>query len=238
MASLAGASVGCDDDEPLYTKDASTDTAVVPDAAKDAVIAVDTSTPTPDTAKVDATPDTSADAKADGGIPDATSDTAKADATVDATPPVDTGGTPDAAPVDTASDTVVVDTAPPVVDTAPDTILPTDLAPMLINGCTVFQDGTAGALPGANRYIEWEDPTTFAAKGERCLEIKVGQSVVFHGDFNMHPLAASGGDAPAIASKASSTGSEEYEVTFPAVGTFGYKCTIHAPMTGAIHVIP
>jgi hypothetical protein len=229
MATLAGAGVGCDDDEPLTPKDAGADAKVDAPPA-------DTGTPI-DVGKPDAT--------ADGG----TTDTA-GDAKVDTTPTIDgsvdtkVDATPDAtidAAVDAVTDTAPsVDVTPDAVDTAPlvDTG-PLDTAPLLLNGCVDFQDGTIGALPGDNRFIEWGDPTTYLTKPERCLEVKAGQSVIFHGDFTAHPLSAQGGDAPAIVSKLTSAGIEAYEVTFPTVGTFGYKCNVHPlTMNGAIHVIP
>jgi hypothetical protein len=237
MASLAGAGVSCDDDEPLATKDATADTGPA-DAGKDAVTpVVDTGTPNPDAAKPDATADTSADAKADGGIPDATADVPKVDATVDAV--VDTAPIVDTAPpVDTAP---IIDTAPvvdtaPIVDTAP--VVDT-LGPTAINGCTNFADGT---VMMSDRYINWGvsdgTPAGFPTLAERCLEVKVGQAVTFGGDFTNHPLAPFNGDSPnPIAAHTGST-QEDYTVTFTAVGTFGYHCTVHAPMMGAVHVIP
>jgi plastocyanin len=65
----------------------------------------------------------------------------------------------------------------------------------------------------------------------RCMKIKAGQSVEFAGDFIEHPLSAFGGDTPnPIFSQAS--------VLFPEPGLFGYLCTIHGSMTGAIWVVP
>jgi hypothetical protein len=241
MLSLAGAGVvGCDDDEPLATRDASvTDTAATDTAKPDAGVTTDTGTPTPDVAADTAKPDAAADMATtpDAVVVDVAAEV-KADTTTspDTTVPqldgaVDTA--PDAAAVDTAPDTVVV------ADVAPDVTTPTDLAPMLINGCTSFEDGTVSP---SDRYINWGVgngvPAMFATQDERCLTVKVGQMVTFGGDFLNHPFAAAGGDSPAIPDRLTGTVQEDYVVTFSTVGTFGYKCNTHPVMTGAIHVIP
>ena len=244
MLSLAGAGVGCDDDEPLAPKDAAADAVVVTDtgAKPDAAVVMDTATSTPDAVVDTATPkpDTTMDTVTP--TPDVAPEvkvdmtTTTPDAGMDTVPALD--GATDAS--DAGPDTATPDTAPDavVVDTAPDTIIPADTAPKLINGCVTFQDGT---LMAGDRYIDWGTgtgtPALFPALAERCLTVKVGQTVKFGGDFTAHPLAAAGGgDTPAIPSK--SSGQEDYEVPFNTVGTFGYTCTVHASMTGAIHVIP
>jgi plastocyanin len=63
------------------------------------------------------------------------------------------------------------------------------------------------------------------------MRIKVGQSVRFDGDFVEHPLVAFGGDTP-------NPVSAEAEVVFSEPGLYGYLCTTHASMTGAIWVVP
>ena len=63
------------------------------------------------------------------------------------------------------------------------------------------------------------------------MKIKAGQTVTWKGDHTLHPLGAKGGDA-------SNPIKEAETVTFPAAGTFGYVCTAHATMTGAILVVP
>lgn len=73
------------------------------------------------------------------------------------------------------------------------------------------------------------------------MKIKVGQKVTFTSDgattpadFTSHPIGANGGDpGNPITNIDKDTG----EVTFPAKGTFGFTCTNHPAMVGAIQVI-
>jgi hypothetical protein len=226
--SLAAMAAGCDDDEPLAPKDgAAADTIVPADTAKPDTVSPSADAPI-DMPKADAT--TTPDATADTTTP---KPDAGPDATVDVgVPHIDAGD----GGADTSPDATVDTAADATVDTAPDGAT-ADTAPLLINMCTTFQDGSPSM---SDRYIPWGTPGTFlTGVAERCLQIKVGQAVTFQGDFTAHPLAAEGGDAPAIPGKTSSTGMEDYEVTFNTVGTFGFKCTVHpTQMMGAIHVVP
>ena len=95
-----------------------------------------------------------------------------------------------------------------------------------LNGCTTYVDLTADA---AKREIPWDFPVTSAP--EHCMKIKVGQTVKWNGNRNTHPLAASGGDSPNPITDADT-------VTFPKAGVFGYICSAHPNMKGAIVVVP
>ena len=98
-----------------------------------------------------------------------------------------------------------------------------------LNGCTIFEDHTADADP---RTISWgfSIPTDPA----RCMKVRVGQSVTWNGSFTEHPLLAQGGDTPNPIASVGASGT----VLFPGAGTFGFACSNHAFMTGAIEVIP
>lgn len=95
-----------------------------------------------------------------------------------------------------------------------------------VNGCTTFADGTGDS---STRIITWD--LGVGSLPARCLEIKVGQAVVWNGDLATHPLAASGGDTPNPIMDADT-------ITFPSAGTYGFVCTRHASMNGAIRVVP
>lgn len=101
-----------------------------------------------------------------------------------------------------------------------------DESPSELNGCEKYENQVA---PSASRTIVWDG--TVAAQPGRCMKIKAGQSVEFDGDFIEHPLSAFGGDSPNPISSQTS-------VRFAEPGLFGYLCTIHGSMTGAIWVIP
>jgi len=93
-----------------------------------------------------------------------------------------------------------------------------------LNGCLAYVDRTT---PNADRTIVWDTSVAFAP--ERCMKIRVHQRVVFEGDFDSHPIEACGGDTP---NPFSST-----PQLFSETGVFGYVCSIHAEMTGAIWVV-
>jgi plastocyanin len=108
----------------------------------------------------------------------------------------------------------------------------------IVNGCRTFEDRTAD---DADRTIPW-DFEVFD-RPERCMQIKVGQTVTFAepgdggapADFLEHPPGPQGGDSPnPIASIDKATG----KVTFDQPGVFGYVCLVHGAMTGAILVGP
>ena len=90
-----------------------------------------------------------------------------------------------------------------------------------------YQDRTAA---GADRQITWDFSIT--SNSERCLQVRVGQTVVWNGDFDTHPLGGSGGDNPNPI-----TANINGSVTFTTAGTFGYHCLVHSPMIGAIRVV-
>lgn len=94
-----------------------------------------------------------------------------------------------------------------------------------VNGCSSFVDRTATA---AQRSQVWDE--NLRSTGERCMMIRVGQSVSFVGDFDQHPLLPLGGDEPnPVAASA------VYDVP----GTYGYYCPTHpSDMNGAIRVVP
>jgi plastocyanin len=106
-----------------------------------------------------------------------------------------------------------------------------------VNGCTSYVDRTAA---DADRDIVWD--FSINTEEERCMKVKVGQKDTFvktdmtPGNFNFHPLGAQGGDTPSPFPGAlnASTG----EVTFANAGTFGFVCTAHSSMNGAIYVVP
>ena len=99
----------------------------------------------------------------------------------------------------------------------------------VVNACKTFVDKTAA---GDARTLAWDFPIAQAA--ERCTTVKVGQSVTFSGSFTIHPLVGSGGDTPNPISGAQAAAGV---ATFTKAGTFGFLCSIHPGMTGAIKVI-
>lgn len=107
-----------------------------------------------------------------------------------------------------------------------------------VNGCTTYKDMTEA---GADA-ITWDE--SVASSDMRCVKIKVDSTVGFRGNFKTHPMKAENGDAPnpfdtAIAS-ISNPGDhdEQTNVVFPKAGTFGYVCSVHPSMTGAVMVVP
>ena len=96
-----------------------------------------------------------------------------------------------------------------------------------VNGCKTFDDRT---LASASRTITWTFPI---AAADRCIAIKVGQSVTWSGDFAMYRVGASGGDSPnPIAGFDPMTPT----VTFPKAGTFGFESPDAPALVGAIKV--
>jgi hypothetical protein len=95
-----------------------------------------------------------------------------------------------------------------------------------INGCNSYTDGTT---------IAW---SITSAPPSTCLRVTKGGKVTFNGDLTSHPIAASGGDGAGTPfATVSDTGTSK-EFTFDTVGTFGFVCTNHPSMTGAIEVVP
>lgn len=103
-------------------------------------------------------------------------------------------------------------------------------AAAVVNGCTSYLDATTD---GALRSLTWD--FGIASSTQRCLTVKAGQSVTFLGDFDFHPLAASGGDTP---SPIQNGANGQAVVTFANTGTYGYVCVNHGSMLGAIRVVP
>lgn len=98
-----------------------------------------------------------------------------------------------------------------------------------VNGCSAFTDLTAGTAT-----IEFGGAHG-NAYAPRCVRVKVGQVVTFSGEFGTHPLAQDCGPNQSIPDKSSGTSTT---VTFATPGTWGFTCTVHAGMTGAIDVVP
>jgi hypothetical protein len=100
----------------------------------------------------------------------------------------------------------------------------------VVQNCEANQyvDRTA---PGADRSLPWDFGITTAP--ERCMQVRVGQTVVWNGDLDVHPLGGQGGDAPNPISL-----HQNGSVTFNSAGTFGFVCLSHSSMKGAIKVVP
>lgn len=97
-----------------------------------------------------------------------------------------------------------------------------------VNGCTAdkYVDATTDTSKAV--VTPWGfDVTT----GSNCIKIKKGGTVTWSpAPSATHPLGASGGDTPnPIMNTATNT--------FPTAGVFGYHCTNHASMIGAIWVV-
>jgi hypothetical protein len=107
--------------------------------------------------------------------------------------------------------------------------LPAAAQAQVVQDCQPDQylDRTAAA---ADRQLAWG----FGISGdpERCLQVQVGQTVVWSGDLDTHPLAGSGGDMPNPI-----TFHLNGSVAFNAPGTFGFVCLSHSSMKGAIKVV-
>jgi hypothetical protein len=99
-----------------------------------------------------------------------------------------------------------------------------------VQGCqpNQFVDRSA---PSAQRTLTWE----FGIQDgpERCIQVRVGQTVTWNGNLDDHPLAAEGGDTPNPI-----LFHQNGSVTFTAPGTFGYVCLAHSPMVGSVKVVP
>jgi hypothetical protein len=91
-----------------------------------------------------------------------------------------------------------------------------------------FLDRSAAS---ADRRITWD--FSISSDPERCLTVRQGQTVVWDGDLDNHPLGGSGGNMPNPIGL-----HQNGSVTFNAPGTFGYVCLAHSSMKGAIKVLP
>lgn len=108
-----------------------------------------------------------------------------------------------------------------------------------LNGCTTFVDRTA---EDASRTVKWDLDVGQAP--ERCMRVKVGQSLKLSqdgsftpADLGTHPVKALGGDEP---SPFTDPGVDAAgNVLFEKAGTYGFGCGVHGPlMTGVILVVP
>jgi hypothetical protein len=108
-----------------------------------------------------------------------------------------------------------------------------DAEPPALQGCTPtsYLDRTG---PGADRDLAWVE--AFADDVERCLMIEVGQNVSWTGDLSDHPLVPQGGTTPSPIVAIGNGSGVSY--TFTTTGSFGYLCSTHPPMKGAIFVVP
>ncbi len=134
---------------------------------------------------------------------------------------------------DTEAGAYVACKTPPAVDAGTDSATATDSGVVpAVNRCTTYVDARANA---ATRNLDWDFPIASAAN--RCITISVGQTVTFTGDFNVHPISASGGTTPSPIVNGGAA-DPSVTITFPSAGTFGYICDMHANMLGAIRVVP
>lgn len=211
VSTLAFTSIACDDD-PTPTRDAGMDR--TPDLA----VTEGGVDRTPDTSTADKAPDTTmADAGADkapDSMVDAPADVPAADAAADKAPDLAVDLPPDTTP-----------------DLAPDTTA--DVNPTGLNLCTVYVDRTAAGDDRSISFLQGTLPTDV----ERCMKVKAGQTVTFTtSNFLTHPLVAAGGDTPSPIRPQTAGSGENF--VMPTPGVYGYKCTTHGTMTGAIWVVP
>ncbi len=125
-----------------------------------------------------------------------------------------------------------------IANPQPSTNPPVSQSP--VNECVNFVDQTA---ENADREIIWDEAV--ATDSKRCMRIKVGQSVTFRGNFTTHPLKGQNGDFPNPFGEvfnqivdAGVIGQERTPVNFATPGIFGFTCSSHNSMMGAIMVIP
>jgi hypothetical protein len=90
-----------------------------------------------------------------------------------------------------------------------------------------YLDRTAA---NADRELTWD--FSISTDPERCMQVQVGQTVLWNGDLSTHPLGSGGGDMPNPI-----IFHIDGAVTFTTVGTFGFQCLSHSPMKGAIKVV-
>ena len=105
-----------------------------------------------------------------------------------------------------------------------------EVPPEIVNGCAVFVDWTAD---DARRTVHWD--YGIESDPERCIKIRVGQTVIFDGEHDIHPMDAAGGDEPNPFAGAYAT--EEDTFTFTQAGVFGFRCVPHPEMRGAVWVV-
>lgn len=113
----------------------------------------------------------------------------------------------------------------------------------IVNGCNGgdYSDHTSDAT-AQDTHVKWDE--SIASSNDRCIKVKQGSKVTFEGDFAKHPLTASGGESVSplagIGERVANPGTpEEYAPTkFEKTGVYGYVCTKHPEMKGAILVVP
>jgi hypothetical protein len=258
LVSVAG--IACDDDDTPRPRDGGTDarrdggTDARDGAAADRTPDVGTvDGPTPDGGTPDRTPDTAVDRVSDTPVtPDAPPDVSP---TPDTQLP-DTNSTPDTQPMpdapdaalmpDTMPDTAMPDAAEP--DATPDTAIPDTNPPdaqtfTALNGCQDVSQFLADPDPSDPLFIPWAD--IYQSDRPICFRIEAGDQVAWQvgklvshttETFADHPLESTEVGSP-IAGK-STADQTDYVVTFPTPGTFGFHCTMHPNMKGAIWVVP
>lgn len=104
--------------------------------------------------------------------------------------------------------------------------------PVPPNGCLEFVDGRASA---ELRTIPWG--YSLGHYPSRCLLVQLGQAVMWQGAFGSHPIQPAGGTMPSPIIGDTLSEQTSYQVTFDALGTYGYDCGLHPSMRGAIRVV-
>lgn len=152
----------------------------------------------------------------------------------------DAGG---AADTGTAADSGNVTDAGPVVDTGIDAgPVPIACTEAELDAPTADFRGTdAGGQGAGGADISFPNDDAPAQYVNRCVKIKVGQTVTFAGAFAKHPLQAFGGDSPSPIPALTNVTPDAgvLEVTFTTAGEFGFRCNFHPNfMRGAVKVVP
>ena len=108
------------------------------------------------------------------------------------------------------------------------------------NNCTNFKDRSAA---GADRTVIFGGDIGLSFS-PRCMDIAVGQSVDFQGDFSVHPIAA--GTGPTSTADGSpnnpittpAPGATDMSFTFSTAGQYPFFCQQHVGggMAGVIRV--
>jgi plastocyanin len=242
LALLSLVPVACDDADPVRPRDGGSDArrdggADARDGATDRTpdtVASGSDAPAADAPRIDApTPDTapSPDTQTpDGGTPDTA-------------PALDTAA--EASP-DTSLDTAVtVDTAPIEPDAAltPDTSTSPDAQSFVVmNGCETEDQFQEDDSLGDPFPMDWAD----VHDEPICYKVRVGQEVLWAvgtlaghemETFATHPVEQFPPGNGEIDGK-DDPDQEDYSEEFDTPGTFGFRCTIHSDMRGAIWVVP
>ncbi len=99
-----------------------------------------------------------------------------------------------------------------------------DAAPPEVNGCTSYVDRT-----GQDTELTWD--LSFGTSANRCIKVLVGDSVSWKGDHTAHPVVPFNGLPIANVTEGTA-------LSFVTPGVYGFKCSAHASMNGAIQVVP